>query len=567
MVDSADNPRNAYPVVDSLKYHALACVAARHGHIDPLLFDQSPLYPLLVAVVYRATDCSMLAVRFAQAILGAVGCVLIATLAARLRGRRAGLVAGVVAAFYGPFVFYDLELLGASAAVFWAAALGVLALDASRRRGGSAAAWALGLAGGLGVATRPSFLPVVVFVAGWVAWRWRLRGRGRALAQAIWTVGGCASVLLVAGAASQAVTGRFAVLPRYGALNLYIGNRPDSPDLEVIRPGTEWLALKRRPEVAGASSDAERRAWYIGQVADFARRDPLGFARNLWRKTLMHLSARECPNSVSMYQSRRWSAVLSALVWRIGRFGFPFGLLLPLAVLGSLARPRRGVALVVAMAALYSASIVATHACARYRLPTVAWLIPLAAWGAMWLGRAARRGAWRRFALGLCGCAALAAAVSLPGPFTREGIDYDAEMLYYRALALGREGRAAHALADFQHAAALRPGWPDPLAEAAAILAESGRPADALAISKRILAEWPESPTAHYAAGLAQLALGDSERAIEHLALCVGYDERRLRARFILADLYRRAGRRERADDQLREARRIAPYMKLPEMP
>src|SRR6185503_14650996 len=68
------------------------------------------LYPYLLALGLALTGSADV-FRVAQLALGAINCGLLACLAARLAGPRAGWVTGIAAAVYAPFILYDGELL------------------------------------------------------------------------------------------------------------------------------------------------------------------------------------------------------------------------------------------------------------------------------------------------------------------------------------------------------------------------------------------------------------------------------------------------------------------------
>lgn len=64
--------------------------------------------------MYTFTGPSVLVIKALQALLGSITCVLTAGLGRRVVGPRAGLWAGLMAALYGPLIFYEAaELLAA----------------------------------------------------------------------------------------------------------------------------------------------------------------------------------------------------------------------------------------------------------------------------------------------------------------------------------------------------------------------------------------------------------------------------------------------------------------------
>ncbi|MBU1652637.1 glycosyltransferase family 39 protein, partial [bacterium] len=70
-----------------------------------LEYARPPLYPFFIAVVYAISGHHMLALRLAQAILGALCTVVIYKIADQIFSRQAALVAGLIAVFYPYYVF------------------------------------------------------------------------------------------------------------------------------------------------------------------------------------------------------------------------------------------------------------------------------------------------------------------------------------------------------------------------------------------------------------------------------------------------------------------------------
>lgn len=81
------------------------------GCTDPLELAKGPIYPIVLAAVYRAAGHSHAAVRVAQAAIGVVSVWLIFLIGQRVFGPRVGLAAAALAAIYPPFISYTGWLL------------------------------------------------------------------------------------------------------------------------------------------------------------------------------------------------------------------------------------------------------------------------------------------------------------------------------------------------------------------------------------------------------------------------------------------------------------------------
>ena len=123
--------------------------------------------------------------------------------------------------------------------------------------------------------------------------------------------------------------------------------------------------------------------------------------------------SREIPRNEDVYLFRSDSLVLRAGLWRVGSFGFPFGLLFPLAALGAVAERRRVPWPIWLFLASYAAVLVSVFAVGRYRIALVPPLAILAGAGAISLASALRE---RRHHQLLASLAVLIPALLLTNP-------------------------------------------------------------------------------------------------------------------------------------------------------
>jgi hypothetical protein len=254
----------------------------------------------------------------------------------------------------------------------------------------------LGAVGGMATITRPPLLVCVVACSVWLLIR---HWRRRAGVTAIWqTIAGLAVgftvVTLPVALACQEVTGSFRVLPAGGGLNLYIGNNPDATQTEAARPWAEFERLRSLPAREGSYDLYARQAHFHDRIFTYLRTDPVGFLRGLLRKAGQFISARELTGILDVYLYRTWSTVHRLLTWRIGAFGFPFGVLLPLSVIGMIGcRKRLGAPLLLCLVFFAALTILVRYE-ARYRIPLVPLLAIGAAAGVSWLAAQVRKARW-----------------------------------------------------------------------------------------------------------------------------------------------------------------------------
>ncbi|HVP09887.1 MAG TPA: glycosyltransferase family 39 protein, partial [Phycisphaerae bacterium] len=444
--ESSANPTFYSLTLDSRDYYLRAVGLAQNGVIDTNFFWQPTFYPFWLGVLFKLTGPSILVAKILQIVLGAITCVLTYRLGCRIFDRRIGLLAGAIVAFYGPLIFYEGEIDTAGWAAFWSVALLILLLQTAAKGSG---AWCvvLGICGGLGILTRPTFLPVMLTALIWLAAVF-IRDRRT------WTetIGRLARVmvgllLVLAPAASECyrAAGHFGVLPTSGGLNVYLGNNEDTCKTLTIRPGFEWEELTLLPERHGCKTRQEASQFFYGKAWQYAKAEPFSFASGLGHKALQMANGREIPRNVDIYLFREWSRLLGLLVWKAGRFGFPWGVLFPLAVWGLVWGWRRIPLPLVLFVVLYLLGIVVVFVADRYRVPVVPAMSILAAAGCMSIIDMLRGRQWRALATACCVAAAVGIISNLSKPACEEKVNYASEMyalLAQNAEEAGQTGQA-----------------------------------------------------------------------------------------------------------------------------
>lgn len=180
-------------------YHSSANLIA-HGHFlyrgifghAYVTQEHPPLFALVLSVASLFGGDSLLAHRIVGCALGSLAVVLIAVLATRAGGRRAGYLAGAIAAAYPPLVTADGLAMSEPLFVVMTAAALVVALQA-HRTGRTRDAALLGALVGLATLTRGEgilLLPLLAWPAGWLGAR---AGRGQRIA-----VSTAAALILIA---------------------------------------------------------------------------------------------------------------------------------------------------------------------------------------------------------------------------------------------------------------------------------------------------------------------------------------------------------------------------------
>jgi hypothetical protein len=192
-------------------------------------FGRAPGYPAFLALIGAGSASATSVptrVKVAQSVVGALGIWIIAAIAARAAGPRAGAIAAALAAVYPPLVWvcsYALsESLYSVIALLAAHAVQAAAGGANQRTPGRRS-WLLaasaGLLTGVAILTRPAMLLFLPLAALWMASR---RQWGVALALV------AAAVIVVAPWTIRNVReyGRFVLVASEGGVTFWTGNHP-----------------------------------------------------------------------------------------------------------------------------------------------------------------------------------------------------------------------------------------------------------------------------------------------------------------------------------------------------
>jgi tetratricopeptide (TPR) repeat protein len=420
-----DQPFFAELVLDSQEYDRWAREIAAGDWLGSEVFFQAPLYPYLIASIYRAVGASPAAVYLVQIAVAVAGLWGLARAGAAMGGERVGLAAAALGAVYGPFLFYDVQLLKESTAVSVSCFL-LWTLAAARGRP-SPGRWLIaGLLLGVLALLRENALLLLPFLLP-LAWprgwqgseqsgvtggpvmddgrgageppgtvrervtapevsagphRWRPASRLRVFARdGTALLVGLLLALAPVAWRNWRVGGEPLPTTFQGGVNFYIGNNPEADGTyRPIVPGKQVPALERREPVRLAEralgrrlSPAEVSSYWLRRGLAWAAAEPGAFLRLQLRKLGMFWSGYEWPDAVDYYYVKTLSPVL-----RLPLLEFSGAALLA-AVGLLLARRRLGAFAPALLFALgWTLTTVAFFLFSRYRLPVVPALLVLA---------------------------------------------------------------------------------------------------------------------------------------------------------------------------------------------
>src|SRR5262249_41693074 len=181
---------------DANAYDAWARRIAADDWIGQGVFYQAPLYPYLLALLYRMLGDGVTVVRMVQALLGASSCALLAAAAASFVDEKRAVIAGALLAVYPPAIFLDGLLEKSSFVTFFTVLL--LWLVSKPPTGMTLRRWlAAGAALGLLTLTRENAVLLVLPLLLWIVVTPRST-RARSLPAAA-LAAGCLAILLPVG--------------------------------------------------------------------------------------------------------------------------------------------------------------------------------------------------------------------------------------------------------------------------------------------------------------------------------------------------------------------------------
>ena len=552
LIQNLDNPTFFTPIVDAGTYHQMAVELAERSFLSEGFFWQPFFYPFFLAVIYSALGVSILGAKIIQVIIGSLTCVLLYRLGLKFFNDQIGSLAGVILAFYGPAIFFDGELVGASLGAFLGICLLYLFLIADQTRQ-SRFFFICGLVGGLAVLTRPTFFPFLAGALIFIVFFRLKRIKQKVSCVCLIILGLMLVVMPVSYLNYRLRTGEWSFLPFSGGINLYLGNNPDICRTLTIRPGSEWENLIALPRRAGYQNPRSINSFFWKKFLEYMTHQPGSFLLGLGKKTLRFFSSREIPRNVSLYVARKWSYLLKILVWKVGNFGFPFGLLFPLVALGCWFYWKEIPLLIWGFVLMHTASLILVFISSRYRVEIIPILVLLAALGIYGLGERMKKFDWRKGIVVVLTFVLLICLSTIPGPFCEEKLNYEAELYYFVGLQQLKKGRLVAAENYLLRSLKFDPYRLDCQIALADVYFRKGESQRAFQEYKRILELDPQNVKVLRKMGMAFSLKGNLAKAERMLRLVLKYDPYQEDIYVLLAEIKFRQGKLEKAEDLFKE--------------
>lgn len=364
-----NDPLYYFPIGGHLPY-IIAAEKIAAGSLFP--FDapfsiNSPYYPYILGVLFFIFGIgNFLSARLVGIFADSLTCVMAAKIAGGSFGKRAGVIAGLITAVYGPLIFYSAELTAVPYTLFFLVS-GMLLLLKNQSR------WAYLLSGlltGAAIGTRPNLIIYAIMAAVIVFFKGKTK---KAVHSGLLTSGLIIAVIPIT-IANYSVSGKFIPLTTSAGHNLYFGHNPDSSAGYAIPEqldGDIFYNMKKLAENVEERifDDSEVSGYYTRKAVQHIIHNPVKELVNTCKKLFAAVNSFEATTYANYYYQQEYSPVLSLCPG--------FGVLFPFAFMGIIIGPRKILVLVPVLATFIT--ICMFFYIARLRMPMVPFLAVFAA--------------------------------------------------------------------------------------------------------------------------------------------------------------------------------------------
>lgn len=540
-------------MLDEAFYNQWALSIAGGDWLGDGVFNALPLYPYILAVIYKIFGCNLFIGRFAEITIGSLSCIVLYLLGKELFGKRAGIIAALIGAFYAPFIFYSGIFAPTVFVIFlYLTALLLLYKAIKTERGISF--FIFGLIAGLAGITRAGMLLFIPAVLLWLIIT--SKAKRKALVNAFAATAGVLLIISPVVLRNYIISDTVSLTSHTG-INLYIGNNEEADGRfkppkwarsNISGLYTDAKTIAER-EQGRSLRDSEISGYYTSRAVGFIKQRPYDFLRLLWRKFMLFINKQE------LYDIADYSAYRE----KVPLLKFPFlGFVLigPIGIAGMIiaAGDWKRLMPMYLFTALYTISILLFFVNSRYRIPFAAVLMLFCGFFISWLIAKIRERSLFKAAAGLALCAVIFPAVNIPLDIAAEATGYNnLGNLYLKA------GDYDNAIAAFKEAIEFNPNIPKPYNDAGYAYMMAGDLKKAREYISLSLSANREYPFAHINMGILYTKEGNFRSAAKEYKTAIALNPNIPQAHNNLAGLYERSGERKLAIQEYRKAIELEP--------
>lgn len=291
-----------FPVLaesDSDFYYQRANDIACGDIFNSKAFLKWPLYAYLLAFLFRVSANNVLLVYMLQFLLGAATCVVLYFIAREPFNAAVGLIAALLYAWYGLFIFYEGLLIYTSLSLFLNALLFLLVLKIRDNPNAKNLFW-LGLFLGICTITQGNIAVFGILAVFWLLWQ-RRTGFKKSISYFLCFCLGLGLIFSVLILRSRIVDKEAALFTGNTGLNFYIGNGPEADGLLVwpknLSPTAAAMLRDARAiarlDLGRELKSSEVSAFWFNKAMDFIKKNPYAYFRLLLKKTGYLFSPQE----------------------------------------------------------------------------------------------------------------------------------------------------------------------------------------------------------------------------------------------------------------------------------
>jgi len=397
-----DNPFFNYPIMDEKYHDEWAQEIAEGSLFERAPFYRAPGYPLFLGSVYAIFGHNYHLARLIGVIIGAFSCVLIFLIGTELFSTRVGVLAGLLACFYSMFLYFDSMLLTVYLEIFFCL-LGLLFLVKWVKHKTNRKLILAGVFWGLVSIIRPSFL---IFIPVLVIYLFIITKNipfGKRLKPALLFIIGLIPPILAIMIINITAGKDMTLLAWNGGINFYLGNNQFADGWSATSPeidATWWGGYKdaiiiAEREVGQRLMPSQVSDYWFKRGFQYIFAEPFRWAGLMLKKIYLFFNVFEISNNQSIAAFREFSPLLRVPLLN-------FGVVIALAIWGFITSPRRKhVMLMFFFLLAHTFSTVIFFVPARYRMPSVPFLLIFASYTVFWIIQKSKERKLKQLALSI----------------------------------------------------------------------------------------------------------------------------------------------------------------------
>lgn len=511
------------PVLDAdFYYHWAWRIVTIGGGKEPFLLN--PGYAYLLSLIYRLFGTDTWIISVVQFMVGALSAVLVYSIGTRVFDRKVGLLAGVICAGFGPFVFYEGLLVNFA----WINLFNLLALLLLIKAVDTNSFYICLFSGGL-IGLSALFRPNILLFAGLVG-LYIIFARRQWLHLLTSLVTGVLIALSPCLIRNCIMLSRPVISSVSSGINFYIGNHPSGDGsngamsaigVQSQHPKYMLASFKRQAEneLGRNISYTEMDRYWLKTGLTFVVSHPWRSCTILSKKVLLFFAPKEIASNYSYELVRDNSS-------RVLRTTPDLRIIMPVGILSLfwvlfVKRKDKYAYLLTFLFLTYFLTVVIFFMLSEYRLPAIPVLIIFASWGLVRMWQYLRQGKLRHVSLFITGLVTLFVLQILPKPFmTKSSYDY----FYWRGELLMHSNRLEEAEGCFQKVIQNDPSSIASYQQLAQIASYRGKYEDALTWYQKALNVFPTALT-YTDMGNILFRMGKYDSARDYYAKAIAVDE------------------------------------------